>query len=105
MSPEKIIEKTKSCITLKGVGMLVAFSFALGGAAYKLDNTQKQLTTMGTDMKEMHESMLAMQKGMYTMQKSIALTQRDIAYIVDDISKLTAEVGEKISNTVKIRRE
>lgn len=116
MSPEKIIMdagvapmamavliKAKDFVVTKGMVIVITASMALGGAAYKLDDTQKQLTAMSAQMKEIQGYMLTMQKDMYSLQQTVALTNNDINHIKEDMKSLTAQVGEMISDRVKIR--
>lgn len=104
MSPENIAARTKEFVITKGLVVVITFSMTLGAAAYKLDNTQTQLATMGKNMKEMQGYMLEMQKDMYTMQQDLALTRQDVAYMKSDMSGVTAQVGEMISDIAKIRK-
>ena len=117
MAPEKLITdpiaaplamavliKAKDFVVTKGMVIVVTASMALGGAVYKLDDTQKQLTSMSANMKEIQGYMLTMQKDMYAMKQDIALTKKDITHIKEDVGSLTAQVGEMISYRAKIRK-
>ena len=104
MSPERIVARTKEFVITKGLAVLVTASMALGAAAYKLDDTQTQLATIGVNLKEMQGYMLTMQKDMYSMQQSLALTRQDVAYIKTDMTDVTAQVGEIITDIAKIRK-
>ena len=105
MSPEKIVAKTKEFVITKGLVIIITASMAMGGAAYKLNDTQEELEIISQNMKDVQEYMFVIQKDMFTMGQDIALTKKDISYIVDDMSKLTAQVGERVSNRAKIRRK
>ncbi len=117
MSPDKIIMdpgvapmamavliKAKDFVVTKGMVIVITASMAVGAAAYKLDDTQKQLTALTIHIKEIQGYMLAMQKNMYDMKRDIALTKKDVSHIKDDIGSLTAQVGEMISYKAKIRK-
>lgn len=110
MSPEKIIidpvaapflmgmvARTKGFVVTKGMTVIITASMAIGAAAYKLDATEKRLAGI-------EQTMIAMQENMNFMKTALALTNKDIRYIIIDINKLTAQVGEMISNKAKIRK-
>lgn len=99
-----VLVKAKDIVVTKGTGILVAAAMAVGGAAYKLDDTQKQLTAMSINMKEIQGYMLTMQKDMYLMKMDIALTKKDVNHIKDDIKQVTAQVGEMIAYRAKLRK-
>lgn len=118
MSPEKLLNdpsftpllmgmviKIKNWTELKGIAVAVTFiittSFAVG-VFYTQTNA---MINEGRAFREDFTFELNnIKKEIALIQKEMAITNNNVSYIRKDIDRLTAQVGEIISNGAKIRR-